>query len=120
VQNAVQIRDFTPMSRPRPDIALLKPLPELFGAFEPTADDVLLLVEVSDSSIRYDRKTKAPLYAEAAIPEYWILNIAKGVLEVRSEPADGEYRRTEILKPGQTVSPKMLPGVAFAVDDILK
>ena len=108
------------MSRPRPDVALLKPLPELFGPFEPTPDDVLLLIEISDTTVRYDRKTKAPLYAEAGIPEYWILNIAESVLEVRTDPVDGQYRRTEIFKPGQTVSPRKLPGVTFAVDDILK
>ena len=120
VQNAVQIRQSTPMSRPRPDVALLKPLPELFGPFEPTPDDVLLLIEISDTTIRHDRKTKAPLYAEAGIPEYWILNIAENILEVRTDPADGRYQRTEIFKPGQTVSPRELPGVMFDVDDILK
>jgi Uma2 family endonuclease len=116
VQNAVRIR---PRSRPRPDVALLKPLPELFGAFEPTPDDVLLLIEISDTTVRYDRRTKARLYAEAAIPEYWILNISENVLEVRTEPTDGQYRRTQILKPGQTISPQKLSAVTFAVDDIL-
>ena len=119
VQNAVRIRKILPMSRPRPDVALLKPLPELFGAFEPTPDDVLLLIEISDTTVRYDRRTKARLYAEAAIPEYWILNISENVLEVRTDPADGQYRRTEILKPGQTISPQKLSAVTFAVDDIL-
>jgi len=120
VQNAVRIRRILPMSRPRPDIALLKPLPELFGSFEPTPEDVLLLVEISDTTVRYDTNTKTPLYAEAGIPEYWILNIGKQVLEVRSDPADGVYRRIEMLTAGQTVSPRELPGVTFAVEDILK
>jgi Uma2 family endonuclease len=119
VQNAVRIRRILPMSRPRPDLAILKPLPELFGPFEPTPDDVLLLIEIADTTIRYDRKTKTPLYAEAEIPEYWILNIGENVLEVWTDPVDGEYRNSTIFKPGQTISPQKQPGVTFAVDDIL-
>ena len=76
VQNAIFIkRPAKRMSRPRPDIAVLKRLPELFGPFGPTPDEILLLVEISDTTERYDHKTKAPLYAEAEISEYWILKI---------------------------------------------
>ena len=73
----------------------------------------------SDTTVRYDRRTKARLYAEAAVPEYWILNIGENTLEVRTDPADGRYRHTEILTPGQTISPQLLPAFTFAVDDIL-
>jgi Uma2 family endonuclease len=117
VQNAVHMQ---PRSRPRPDIVLCKPLPELFGPYAPKPDDVLLLVEISDMTVRYDRKTKAKLYAEVGIPEYWILNIPAGSLEVWTDPAEGQYRRAEILKSGQSISPRKLPGVTFAVKDILE
>ena len=120
VQNAIFIpRPSKRMSRPRPDVALLKRLPELFGPFGPTPDEILLLIEISDTTERYDRKTKAPLYVEAEISEYWILNIPKGILEVRTDPVDGTYRNLQNFKPGQTVSPRNLPGITFAVDDIL-
>jgi len=119
VQNEIHIL-LEPMSRPKPDVALLKPLPEFFGPFEPTPEDILLLIEISDTTERYDAETKAPLYAEAGILEYWILSIPKGVLEVRTDPVDGHYRRTEVLKSGQTVSPRGLPGISFAVSDILE
>jgi len=119
VQNEVVISHLTPMSCPKPDVALLKPMPEFFGPFAPVPDEVLLLVEISHTTVRYDRETKAALYAEAGIAEYWILNISEKTLEVRTDPADGKYGRTEIFKPAQTVSPQRLPGITFAVDDIL-
>jgi Uma2 family endonuclease len=120
VQNEVVI-EFPPdkMSLPRPDVAILKRLPELFGPFGPAPEDVLLLIEVSDTSEAYDHYTKIPLYADAGIGEYWILNIPKEILEVRTDPMDGRYRKLEILKPGQTVVPRNLAGFTFAVADIL-
>jgi len=120
VQNPIHIRAGKLMSKPRPDIALLKPLPELFGPFTATPEDVYLLIEISDTTERYDRRVKAPVYAEAGIPEYWILNIPEGNLIVRTEPVDGAYCRTEIFKAGQTVSIKALPGITFEVRDILE
>src|SRR5205823_4206382 len=59
----------------------------------PAASDVILLVEVSDTSVAYDRKTKGQLYAEAGIPEYWIVNLPKNVIEVYSEPGEGGYKQ---------------------------
>ena len=109
-----------PHSEPRPDIAVCKPLPELFGPFGPEPADLFFLVEVSDTSLSYDSRTKSKLYAESGVPEYWILNIPDGVLEVRTNPADGEYRRVETLRSGQTVSPQLLPDVRLNVADILK
>jgi Uma2 family endonuclease len=107
------------MSEPKPDVVICKPLPELFGPFEPAPEDVLLLVEISDTSIRYDTKIKAPLYAQCGIPEYWLLNIPDDVLEVRTDPAGGEYSRTEIYKRGQTITPRNLPGATFTIDELL-
>jgi Uma2 family endonuclease len=120
VQNPIHIRTGKHMSKPRPDIAVLKPLPELFGPFTAAPEDVYLLIEISDTTERYDRKIKAPVYAEAGIVEYWILNIPEGVLVVRTEPVDGLYCRTEIFKPGQTVSLRALPDITFEVRDILE
>jgi len=107
------------MSEPRPDVVICKPLPELFGPFEPEPSDVLLLVEISDTSLRYDTKIKSRLYADAAIPEYWILNIPDDVLQVRTEPADGEYRRIENLIRGRSITAKMLPDIVFTIDELL-
>ena len=107
------------MSEPRPDVVICKSLSELFEPFEPEPSDVLLLVEISDTSLRYDTKIKSRLYADAAIPEYWILNIPDDVLQVRTEPADGEYRRIENLIRGRSITAKMLPDIVFTVDELL-
>lgn len=107
------------MSEPRPDVVICKPLPELFGPFEPEPADVLLLIEISDTSLRYDTKIKSRLYAEAGIPEYWILNIPDEVLQVRTDPSDGEYRRIEDFKRGQSITAKVLPGTVFTADELL-
>jgi Uma2 family endonuclease len=107
------------MSEPVPDVTLLKPRSDFYAKSHPTPSDVLLVIEVSNTSVRFDTKVKAPLYAEAGIREYWILNIPKNGLEVRSEPVSGVYTRLEILKRGQTVSPQASPEVSFKVEEIL-
>ena len=116
VQNPSSIDDY---SEPVPDVSLLKPRADFYMETHPTPEDVLLLIEISHTTLRFDTRIKAPLYAEAGIREYWILNIPKNVLEVRSDPADGLYTRHEILKHGQTIAPRAFPEVAFSVDEIL-
>ena len=81
--------------------------------------DVLLLIEISDTTLRFDTKIKGLLYAEAGIPEYWILNIPQNVLEVRTEPANGRYTRHEMLRHGKTLPALGFPEVSFWVDEIL-
>src|SRR5579862_9904434 len=73
VQNPVQLDD---LSEPRPDFALLKPRDDYYRRSTPRPDDVLLLIEVADSSLAYDRNVKRSLYAWHGIPEFWIVNIA--------------------------------------------
>jgi len=107
------------MSEPRPDFLICKPLAELFGPFIPDPADVLLLVEISDTSLRYDTRIKAPLYAQAGIPEYWLLNIREDRLEVRSDPVDGAYSRTEFYERGQTLTPQKLPDTVFTIDELI-
>ncbi len=116
VQNPSSIDD---MSEPVPDLTLLKPRADFYTENHPAPSDVLLVIEVSNTSLRFDTKVKAPLYAEAGIREYWVLNIPRNVLEVRSEPADGLYTRHEILKHGQSVSPRAFPEISFRVEEIL-
>ena len=92
VQNAMCVDDF---SEPKPDISVCKPLEELFGAFIPDTGDVFFLVEISDTSIRYDTRIKIPFYAQAGIPEYW-----KGFGDRRRLPPNfkSEYQLQRELK----------------------
>ncbi len=94
-------------SRPQPDLVLLRPRSDLSAKSPPTSQDVLLLIEVAETTIRYDRGKKLKLYAEDGIPEYWIVNLQGRVIEVYSSPAEGEYKQVRQAKRGETLT---LPG----------
>jgi len=116
VQNPSSIDDH---SEPAPDLALVKPRGDFYTSGHPVPEDILLVIEISHMTLRFDTKIKAPLYAEAGIPEYWIVNILQNALEVRTEPVSGRYRNHQILRHGQTVSLCSLPDVSFWVDEIV-
>jgi Uma2 family endonuclease len=116
IQNPTSIDEY---SEPVPDVSLLKPRSDFYTVSHPLPSDVLLVIEISHTTLRFDTKIKGLLYAEAEIPEYWIVNIPQNVLEVRTKPANGRYTRHEVLAHGQVVSPVALPGVSFWVDEIL-
>jgi len=116
VQNPLSIDR---LSLPIPDLAVLRARPDSYKESHPTPADVLLVVEVSHTTVSYDKNIKTPLYAEAGVPEYWQLDVNRGVLVVRTDPQDGEYRNTRTLERGQTVSPILLPDVTFSIDELL-
>lgn len=89
VQNPVRIGDF---SLPQPDIALLRPRDDFYASAYPEPDDILLLAEVAESSVRYDREKKLPLYAAAGIPEAWLIDIPARKLIIHREPSAEGYR----------------------------
>lgn len=105
-------------SRPEPDLTLLKWRDDYSVSKPPVAEDVLLVVEVAESSLKYDREVKGPLYAEANIPEYWIVNLRDEVIEVHTGNVDGAYKQARRANRGETL---MVPGLADAVEvgDIL-
>jgi Uma2 family endonuclease len=104
VQNPIRLHN---NSEPQPDVALLARRTDFYARQRPSADDVLLLIEVADTTLVSDRTIKLPLYAEAGIPEAWIVNLEEEVIEVYSEPAGGEYKRVRVARKGDRVS---LPG----------
>ena len=117
VQNPVQLPDD---SEPQPDIALLKGGWRSFMHKRPTASDVLLLVEVSDSTLAADRGVKLPLYAEAGIREVWIVNLDNDVIEAYSQPSGGKYTTAALMGRGQSLAlPAGLPG-QISVDEVLE
>jgi Uma2 family endonuclease len=79
----------------------------------------LLVIEVADSSLRFDREDKSRLYAEVGIPEYWIVNLVEDTLEVLRDPANGAYGTRLVLKPGETVSPLSFSDLQVAVSDLI-
>jgi Uma2 family endonuclease len=106
-------------SLPFPDLVVLRSRPDFYEESLPTAKDVLFAIEVSHTTISYDRNIKGSLYAEAGIPGYWQLDVNSAVLVVRSDPKDGEYRTTRSLERGQTVTPVLLPELTFSIDELL-
>lgn len=117
--------DLSPHSVPDPDVAVVPgPLRSYLGQSIPTS--ALLVVEVSETTLWYDRNRKASLYAASGIGDYWIVNLVQGQLEVYRNPiADStqpfgfRYQDRTILDPGDVVSPLALPGAAVAVVDLL-
>jgi len=108
-----------PDSEPQPDIALLRPRPDFYADRHPAAGDVLLIVEVADTSAAYDRDTKLPLYARAGIPEVWLVDLAANQLEVYRRPSPQGYGEKEVYRPGMRVSPEALPALSLSVAEIL-
>lgn len=91
-----------------PDLMVLKP-GWAEGEGLPGPEDVLLVIEVAQTSLSYDRETKLPLYAEAGIPEVWLVNLEEGVLEVYRGPQGNRYRFCEIVPQGEAKAPLAFP-----------
>lgn len=91
-------------SRPEPDVVLLRWRDDLYASKRPETEDVILLVEVSDSTLQADRKVKMPLYARAGVREAWIVNLIDEVIEVHSDPANGRYSRTTQVGRGESLT----------------
>jgi Uma2 family endonuclease len=116
VQNPVRLNDF---SEPQPDLALLKPRKDFYSNSHPTPSDVLVIIEVADTSLQYDRTVKLLLYARAGIPEAWLMVLRKDVIEVHSQPKNGKYQKVQRLKRGKTLISPTLPGFSCKVEDLL-
>jgi hypothetical protein len=89
---------------PEPDVAVLAEAGGEYGRRHPRGDELLLIVEVADTSLRQDLTTKRDLYARASVAEYWVLDLQLRRLIVHRNPADGEYRETAILAEGDLAS----------------
>jgi Uma2 family endonuclease len=116
VQNPVRLDDF---SEPQPDVAVLKPRADFYGQALPTPDDVLLLIEVSDTTLEYDRQIKVPLYARALVPEVWIVNLAGERIETYAELEGDAYRMTGQAVRSEEIQAHDIPGLSINVSDVL-
>jgi Uma2 family endonuclease len=116
-QNPVELRDQE--SEPQPDIALLRLRNDLYSTATPEPGDTLLVVEVADSSLSFDRKVKMHLYAEAGIPESWLVDLNSETLFVFRRPSPEGYQDVRAYRRGESVSPETFPQVSFTVDEIL-
>jgi Uma2 family endonuclease len=115
VQNPVALTDDT---EPQPDVALLRQRAVPYKDADATSEDVLLLIEVAESSLPYDRSTKLRLYAEEGIPEYWVRDVAAEAVEVYRAPSGGTYREVSRLSGSASVSVQAFPDVALRLAEI--
>jgi Uma2 family endonuclease len=116
--------DFGPYSEPEPDVSVVAGTRKDYKAGHPTS--ALLIVEVSDSTLAYDRGRKASLYAMRGVADYWIVSVEDGQLEVRrdprpdpSQPFGYAYAGLTVLRPEDVVTPLAAPHLSFTVADLL-
>ena len=117
IQNPVSFPD--EMSELQPDLMLLRSRADFYSSAHPGAADVLLVIEVADSTLRLDRRVKIPLYARAGIAEAWLLDLTTEHVEVFREPSGGRYRESVRLARGASLAPLVFPDLALVVDDLL-
>lgn len=106
-------------SEPQPDVALLVPREDFYTGGHPEPDDVLLLVEVMDSSVVKDRRVKLPLYARAGIAETWLVDLTTECVEVHRRPGPAGYADSRTLRRGEPLAIQAFPDVALTVADLL-
>jgi Uma2 family endonuclease len=116
VQDPIRLNDF---SEPEPDLALVHPRTDFYADGHPEPEDVILLVEVADSSLVYDREVKIPLYARAGIPEVLLIAPVHQLVEVYQRPSLGEYQHITQKRRGDTVQLESFPEITISVDSVL-
>jgi Uma2 family endonuclease len=117
VQNPIHLDDH---NEPQPDFALLRPRADGYRDALPRPADVLLMIEVADSSLAYDRTVKANLYARSGIPELWIVDLAGARILVHRDPSPEGYRDVTETLGGTMLEPSQLPGVRIGTDTLFR
>ena len=115
-QNPLRLGDF---SEPQPDLMLLRPRDDFYAQAHPTPENVLLLVEVADSSLEHDREIKIPLYARYGVAESWLVNLQESRIEVYTNSTAEGYADRHIARKGEVLSVNALPNLRIAVGEIL-
>ena len=116
VQNPIRLDDG---AEPQPDLALLRLRADFYINAHPGPADVLVVMEVSDSTLDFDREVKSKRYAAAGIPEMWVMNLPGDCIDRLDQPGPAGYARHTIFRRGEKISPAALPDLEFAVADLL-
>jgi len=117
VQDSIQLND---NSEPEPDIALLMRDPLYYEDHHPTPSEIYLIIEIAYTTLRKDCSTKATIYAQSGITDYWVLNISDRQLHVFREPSQEGYKSELILADSMTISPLHFPDISFMVSEMLR
>ena len=117
IQNPVRLDDRT---EPQPDVVLLRPRPDFYAAVGiPRPEDVILLVEVADTTVEADRCVKMPLYARSGIREAWLVDVEQEVITAYREPGPNGYGGSQTVGRGESLAPLAFPDQQIAATDIL-
>lgn len=116
VQNPVHLDGY---SEPQPDLAILRYREDFYTEVHPTPEDTLILIEVADSSVQFDRNVKIRLYAKKGVPEVWLFVLPESRIEVYRDPSPEGYQQVAIVRPGDRLSPLAFPDLVIEVDAIL-
>jgi Uma2 family endonuclease len=116
IQNPLRLNNYT---EPEPDVVLLKYRNDDYSNKRMLPDDALLVVEVADTTLNYDRTVKLPRYAAAGVPEVWIMDLKTNRLLVHRDPKKSEFQTNLILKSGESVFVGAFPDTTFAIDELL-
>ena len=116
IQNPVRLSDSTEL---QPDVTLLRARSDFYASGHPTPGDVLLLVEVAETSSRFDRRVKVPRYARSGIPECWLVDLGQETVTVYRDPTPSGYHTVRTARRGEKLRPFALPDLELAVADIL-
>ena len=106
-------------NEPEPDVMLLRRRDDYYATGHPGPDDVLLVIEVADSTLDFDREVKLRLYARAGIPEVWIANLQDRRVESYTNPTEDGYATVRYFEVGSTVAPQHFPDIALEVERII-
>ena len=116
VQNPIRLGDHV---EPQPDLMLIRRRGGRYTLGRPAPVDILLLIEVADTTFAYDRQIKAPLYARGGLTELWIVDLVGEAVEVYRDPAPGGYQTVRVAHRGEAIAPLAFPDTSIAVADIL-
>lgn len=116
VQNPVRLGE---RDEPQPDLSLLRNRPDPGAAAPPGPGEVLVAIEVADTTLSYDKNVKLPLYARAGIPEAWIVDLGRSTVELHSDPGPDGYRASRSFGAGQRVASSIVEDLSIVVDEVL-
>ena len=116
VQGSVRLDEY---DEPQPDLYLLRPKEDFYASGHAGPKDILLIVEVADSSLEYDQSIKLGLYAETGVPEYWIADVRNDCLVAYTDLRENTYRTTRHFQRGDMIAPLLLPECRMPIDVLL-
>jgi Uma2 family endonuclease len=106
-------------NEPQPDVVLIRPREGFYGSGKPDPEDVVLLIEISDTSLRFDQEVKLPVYARNGVREVWIVDLQDEVIRVHREPKGKAYTSIEIKQRNEQISPQAFPDFSVNVSDLI-